>query len=132
MTPCPICGGNTTLAFHSLRVSRGDRFVTVQAPHWECPTCPNSETRVPPFQMVDLAQMKEGESMVAQAWLTRYGEAIPAPKRPGRKPEDPKEERILLTLSKRELMELDAARGSTPRNVFIREAIAGQLGRRAS
>ena len=132
MTTCSICGGNTSLAFHPLRVSRGDRFVTVQAPHWECATCRDPETGEPPFQSVDLTQMKEGESLVAQAWQAKNGEGVPAPKRPGRKPEDPKEERILLTLSKRELRELDAARGSTPRNVFIREAIAGQLGRQAS
>jgi hypothetical protein len=82
MNPCSICGSPTSLGFHPLRVSRGDRFVTVQAPHWECTTCGDLETGEPPFRSVSLAQMQEGEALVAQAWEAKYGEPIPAPKNP--------------------------------------------------
>ncbi len=129
---CPRCGGTAALTSHPLRVTRGERSLTVQVPHWECASCNDPETGKPPFCSIDHQQMQEGQDLVDQAWLTQFGEPMPLRKKPGRKPVEPKEERILLTLSQRELRELDGMRGDTPRTAFIREAIAGHLARLSS
>jgi len=94
MRTCSRCRGPATLMSHPLRVTRGERSLTVQVPHWECPTCIGPDTGEAPFCWIDQQQMQEGEDLVDAAWLAHFGEPMPPRKKPSSKPGEPKGARL--------------------------------------
>lgn len=129
---CDSCGGTGSERIRSLKISRGENSVVVDSRYWSCayPAPEGAEPVV--VEWVDADQARAAELAAAAAWVEKYGEPMPAAKRPGRKPAEPKEEKVLLLLSAAELGRLDAACGDLSRNDFIRQAIQEKLGRLAA
>ena len=88
---CPRCGGIAALMSHPLRVTRGERSLTVQVPHWECPACIGPDTGEAPFCWIDQQQMQEGQDLIDQAWLAQFEQPMPPRKKSGRNQVVPKE-----------------------------------------
>ena len=134
---CSECGGAAIEKTRPLRISRGENSVIVDSAYWSCEGCPpipaaedgGEPTPAPVCEWVDPKQARVAELAATDAWIEKYNEPMPLPKRPGRKTAEPKEEKILLLLSARELSLLDTACGDSSRNEFIRQAISEKIAR---
>ena len=128
---CVSCDHTPRELIRSLKISRGEKSVVVDSRYWSCASPVPEGTEQTVVEWVDADQARAAEIAAAAAWVEKYDEPMPAAKRPGRKPAEPKEEKVLLLLSAAELGRLDAACGDLSRNGFIRQAIQEKLGRLA-
>jgi hypothetical protein len=115
---CPNCGASTTLVRVPTRVKRGDKVLSVPLESWECTGACRSEER--PFVFSNQALAGRNDAHVRRAWHEAFGEEIPEPKRPGRKPQEPRVRTVQVKLSENELRELDAQRGALTRSEYLR------------
>lgn len=117
---CPYCDKPTQSVLIPTRVKRGDRILSVPLETWECESGCRSADRSRPFAFSDQAQAKRNEPRIRAAWRESFGEEIPEPKRPGRKPQEPRNRTVQVKLTERELRELDQRRGEASRSEYIR------------
>jgi hypothetical protein len=105
----------------SVRVRRGERVLAVPQKAWLCARCRDPDTGEA-MRFVDPSLIEVNRALAEAAWREHYGEALPPGQKPGRKPIEPLEERVIAMLSKAELARLDAARGERSRSEFLRDA----------
>jgi hypothetical protein len=105
----------------SVRVRRGERVLAVPQRAWLCERCQDPDTGNAP-RFVDPSLIEVNRALAEAAWRDHYGEPLPPGQKPGRKPAEPLEERVIAMLSKAELARLDAARGERSRSEFLRDA----------
>lgn len=74
------------------------------------------------MRFVDASLSEANHARADAAWREHFGEPLPPGRKPGRKPAEPLEERVIAMLSKPELARLDAARGERSRSEFLRDA----------
>ena len=74
------------------------------------------------MRFVDPSLSEVNRALADAAWQQQFGEPLPVGQKPGRKPAEPLEERVIAMLSKAELARLDAARGDRSRSEFLRDA----------
>lgn len=109
------------LADSSLRMRRGERVLAVAQRVWQCDRCRDPETGHA-LRFVDPSLREVNQALAEAAWQQHFGEPLPAGQKPGRKPSQPLDERVIAMLSKAELARLDAARGERSRSEFLRDA----------
>lgn len=117
---CPHCEKPARLVLIPTRVKRGDRVLSVPLETWECESGCRSEDGSRPFAFSDQAQAKRNDPVIRAAWRAAFGEEIPEAKRPGRKPQEPRNRTVQVKLTERELRELDQRRGEASRSEYIR------------
>jgi hypothetical protein len=83
---CPYCGTPAVRIEREFRVRRGDRVLSVQLPSWECQSGCTDESRTTPFRFANQALAATERERIREAWRVAFGEDIPEPRRPGRKP----------------------------------------------
>ena len=105
----------------SVRVRRGERVLAVPQKAWLCERCRDPDTG-DALRFVDPSLAEVNRALADAAWREHFGEPIPAGQKPGRKPAEPLEERVIAMLSKAELARLDVARGERSRSEFLRDA----------
>ena len=105
----------------SVRVRRGERVLAVPQKAWLCERCRDPDTGEA-MRFVDPSLIEVNRALAEAAWGEHYGEPLPPGQKPGRKPSEPLEERVIAMLSKAELARLDAARGERSRSEFLRDA----------
>ncbi len=105
----------------SIRVRRGERVLAVPQKAWLCARCLDPDTG-DALHFVDPSLLEVNRALADAAWREHYGVPLPAGQKPGRKPAEPLEERVIAMLSKAELARLDAARGERSRSEFLRDA----------
>lgn len=124
MNPCP--NGNpactATLQHRVVQIRRGDRMVECQRLSWRCDACRDPLTG-DPLQLIDPVLGVRNEQVARDAWRTRFGEELPAARRPGRKPGVIRDERVTVLMTRSELAEIDRLRGEMTRSDFIRDAV---------
>lgn len=121
---CPFCEKPTVVGTRTFTLRRGDRTLPVELRHYVCPSgCPDPDTGEQPFRFTDSALGSENDEAMRQAWRAKYGEELPKPIRPGRKPNAPRIVRVPVLLSTSEAEELDRRRGALSRSEFLRRAI---------
>jgi hypothetical protein len=117
---CPYCEKPARSALIPTRVKRGDRVLSVPLETWECESGCRSEDGSRPFAFSDQAQAQRNDPLIRAAWREAFGEEIPEAKRPGRKPQEPRNRTVQVKLTERELRELDQRRGEASRSEYIR------------
>ena len=105
----------------SVRVRRGERVLAVPQRAWLCERCRDPDTG-DALRFVDPSLTEVNRALAEAAWRDHYGEPLPPGQKPGRKPAEPLEERVIAMLSKSELARLDVARGERSRSEFLRDA----------
>jgi|GEM_PF-3499523 hypothetical protein len=106
----------------SMRIRRGERVLAVPQKLWSCAHCRDPDTGGAQ-RFTDPSLRDINQALADAAWREHYGEALPPGGRPGRKPAEPLEERVVALLSRSELARLDAARGERTRSELIRDAV---------
>lgn len=109
------------LAESTVRMRRGERVLAVPQRVWHCDRCLDPDTGQA-MRFVDPSLGEVNRALADAAWQQQFGEPLPAGQKPGRKPAEPLEERVIAMLSKPELARLDAARGDRSRSEFLRDA----------
>ena len=117
---CPYCEKRARSVLIPTRVKRGDRVVSVPLETWECESGCRSEDGSRPFAFSDQTQATRNDPVIRAAWREAFGEEIPEAKRPGRKPQEPRNRTVQVKLTERELCELDERRGDASRSEYIR------------
>ena len=117
---CPHCEKPARSVLIPTRVKRGDRVLSVPLETWECESGCRSEDGSRPFAFSDQAQATRNAPLIVAAWRDAFGEEIPEAKRPGRKPQEPRNRTVQVKLTERELSELDQRRGEASRSEYIR------------
>lgn len=117
---CPYCDKPARSVLIPTRVKRGDRVLSVPLETWECESGCRSEDGSRPFAFSDQAQATRNAPLIAAAWRDAFGEEIPEAKRPGRKPQEPRNRTVQVKLTERELRDLDQRRGDASRSEYIR------------
>ena len=117
---CPYCEKPARSVLIPTRVKRGDRVLSVPLETWECDSGCRSEDGSRPFAFSDQAQAKRNDPVIRAAWREAFGEEIPEAKRPGRKPQEPRNHTVQVKLTELELRELDQRRGDASRSEYIR------------
>lgn len=117
---CPMCDGVATLVQVPTRVKRGERVLTVALDTWRCVGTCKSADGERPLGFVNQALARRNDEQVRAAWLTAFNEELPEPKRPGRKPQEPRIRTVQVKLSESELRDLDLQRGTMTRSEYIR------------
>ena len=117
---CPYCEKPARSVLIPTRVKRGDRVLSVPLETWECESGCRSEDGSRPFAFSDQAQAMRNDPAIHAAWRQAFGEEIPAARRPGRKPQEPRNRTVQVKLTERELSELDQLRGVATRSEYIR------------
>lgn len=117
---CPNCGTAVHIIRVPTRVRRGNRVVSVPLETWECTGLCRSDDGTRPFAFTSQALALRNDVEVRTAWSHAFGEDLPAAKRPGRKPQEPRVRVVQVKLSESELRELDAQRGGLTRSEYIR------------
>lgn len=105
----------------SIRLRRGERVLAVPQKTWVCERCRDPDTG-DASRFVDPSLGEVNHASADAAWREHFSEALPASQKPGRKPTEPLDERVIAMLSKAELGRLDAARGQRSRSAFLRDA----------
>lgn len=105
----------------SVRVRRGERVLAVPQQAWLCERCRDPDTGEA-MRFVDPSLIEVNRGLADAAWREHFGESLPPGQKPGRKPAEPLEERVIAMLSKAELARLDVARGERSRSEFLRDA----------
>lgn len=105
----------------TVRVRRGERVLAVPQKLWTCERCRDPDSGEA-MRFVDPSISDLNRALADAAWREHFGEPLPAGQKPGRKPAEPLEERVVAMLSKSELARLDAARGDRSRSEFLRDA----------
>lgn len=105
----------------TVRIRRGERVLAVPQKLWSCERCRDPDTGEA-MRFVDAALSDLNHALADAAWREHFGEPLPAGQKPGRKPAEPLDERVVAMLSKAELARLDAARGDRSRSEFLRDA----------
>jgi len=91
---CPYCEKPGVLKTRESTFRREDKFVTIQVKHYECPSgCEMPRGQGDPplpekyrvFGWEDMELMKENSEQAKLAWLAKYGEEMPKPRRIRRK-----------------------------------------------
>ena len=96
---CPFCGKPAERGKRTAHFRRGARTVSVEVRHWECPGgCVGSDGEQV-FRFEDAILMAENTEAARAAWREKYGEAMPAPRRPGRRTTEKRTERVAIALS---------------------------------
>lgn len=121
-TSCQNAPCVATLEEHTVHIRRGDK--TIEAPrwYWRCLTC-KDPIEDGPYEFVDSALMDRNDAAARDGWVRKFAESLPAARRPGRKPEEPKTERVTVLLTPSEVKVLDRKRGDRTRSEFIRGAV---------
>lgn len=117
---CPFCGKRATFENGQSRYRRGPRVVSVKTKHWRCPSDCQGPDGSRPFLFEDPQLLRANDEAARAAWQRTFDEEMPLPKRPGRKPEEPRGERVQVLLSRREREALDRTRGSRSRSEVLR------------
>ena len=120
-TSCEHSDCAAQLADSTVRMRRGERVLAVPQKAWACERCRDPDTGEA-MRFVDPSLIEVNRALAEAAWRAHYGEALPPGQKPGRKPAEPLEERVIAMLSKAELARLDAARGERSRSEFLRDA----------
>lgn len=131
----PTCNSpecTVTLVPRTCMGRRGDRTVTFEGHGWRCSRCADPDTGLPGLDFLDGQLLMRNEAALAAAWMARYGEPLPPSGRPGRKPEQPRTERLAVMLTEDEVRRIDASRGERSRSEFVRDAIDQRLGKRSA
>ncbi len=105
----------------SVRVRRGERVLAVPQKAWVCERCRDPDTGEA-MRFVDSSLIEVNRALAEAAWREHFDEPLPPGLKPGRKPAEPLDERVIAMLSKAELARLDAARGDRSRSEFLRDA----------
>ena len=105
----------------TVRVRRGERVLAVPQRLWSCERCRDPDTGEA-MRFVDPSLIEVNRALAEAAWRDHYGEPLPPGQKPGRKPAEPLDERVIAMLSKAELARLDVARGERSRSEFLRDA----------
>lgn len=119
---CDQANCSAILRHRASFVRRGERVVEVDRQSWVCAACMDPDTGEP-YEFVDAALGEANESAAREAWRARYGEVLPPARPPGRKPKQPRRERVTVLMSMEEASELDQLRGGKTRSDFIRESV---------
>ncbi len=117
---CPYCEKPARSVLISTRVKRGDQVLSVPLETWECESGCRSDDGSRPFAFSDQAQAKRNDPVIQAAWRAAFGVEIPEAKRPGRKPQEPRNRTVQVKLTERELRDLDQRRGDASRSEYIR------------
>lgn len=130
LNPCPSGVARCTATLHerTMQIRRGTRVLEVPRAYWRCAECRDPLTGGP-LEVVDGSLAARNEEVVRRGWRHRFGEELPAPLSPGRRPGKTREQRVTILLTDDEVADLDRLRGQRTRSEFIRETM---LGRRAS
>src|SRR4051812_46951752 len=99
---CPYCVKPARSVLIPTRVKRGDHVLSVPLETWECESGCRSEDGSRPFAFSDQAQAKRNDPVIRAAWRAAFGEEIPEAKRPGRKPQEPRNRTVQVKLTERE------------------------------
>jgi hypothetical protein len=105
----------------SVRVRRGEHVLAVPQKVWVCERCRDPDTGAA-MRFIDPSLREINQALADAAWRDHFGEPLPPGQKPGRKPTEPLDERVVAMLSKAELARLDAARGDRSRSEFLRDA----------
>jgi hypothetical protein len=129
MTPPPCAHGACAATLHTrtAMARRGDRVVSYEAQLWRCDRCGDPVTGASPLEFLDAQLMRANDGTLARAWLEKFGEALPASGRPGRRTDAARTERVAVLLTPEELARVDEARGDLTRSEFVRSLVAGGL-----
>lgn len=122
-TLCPMCSRPAVLRHDTSRYRRGDRVATVPSSYWECSHGCVGPDGDQPFSFEDRHVAAANDAAARRTWLMRFGEPMPAARRPGRKAKSPRTHRVPVLMSEDELRLLDQARGRTSRGEFLRKAM---------
>ena len=127
-TNCPMCGGRAELRSGTTRYRRGARVVAVSTQYWRCDGgCPGADDDGH-FDFEDAEVLRANDAAAQRAWLERFGEPMPPPKRPGRRTASPRHRRVPVLMSDAEVELLDQLRGDLSRGEFLRRALKSQAG----
>lgn len=124
---CEEFGCSADLEDTIVRVRRGERVLAVPQKVWTCAQCVDPDTGERQ-RFVDASLRELNHALADAAWRAHYGEALPPGAKPGRKPAEPLEERVVTLLTRSELARLDAARGERSRSEIIRDAVRKLVG----
>ncbi len=131
LNPCPsgVAGCTATLHERMMQIRRGTRGLEVPRAYWRC----SSECQDPltggPLEVVDASLAARNEELVRLGWWNRFGEELPVPLPPGRRPGKTREQRVTILLTDNEVADLDRLRGQRSRSEFIRETMLGPRAR---
>ena len=117
---CPYCGVPAKLVHVPTRVKRGDRVLSVSLETWECVSGCRSEDGSEPFGFTCQALALRNDALVRERWREIFGTDLPEPRRPGRKPQEPRVRTVQVKLTESELHELDSRRGGLSRSEYLR------------
>jgi hypothetical protein len=87
---------------------------------WECISGCRDELGEKPFRFIDQALAAENDAAARVTWRAAFGEEIPEPQRPGRKPRERRSRGVRVMLTTTELLALDQQRGQLSRSEFLR------------
>ena len=120
---CAGCGALARLVPRVRRVHRGERVLAVEGWTWECPgECGDPFTGERPFRFSDASLQDWEHGRIGEAWLARFGEALPASER-GRRPHPRRSVRVPLMLTPAEAARLDEIRGELTRSEYLRRSL---------
>lgn len=124
LNPCPngVASCTPTLQPRPAQVRRGARVAEFERVYWRCSRCRDPLTGEP-LEVADAAVSARNEHAAGEAWRAKFGEELPRAIPPGRKPGNPREQRVTVLLTEDELAVLDRQRGKRSRSDFIREAV---------
>lgn len=117
---CLYCEKPARSVLIATRVKRGDTVLSVPLETWQCESGCRSEDGTRPFAFSDQAQARRNDAVIRSAWRDAFGEEIPEPKRPGRKPQEPRVRTVQVKLTESELRDLDDRRGGASRSEYLR------------
>ncbi len=129
MTSPPCAHGACAATLHTRTgmARRGDRVVSYEAQLWRCDQCGDPATGASPLEFLDASLLRKNDEALAEAWAEKFGEALPASGRPGRRTDAARTERVAVLLTPEELARVDEARGEVPRSQFVRSLVAAGL-----